>query len=155
MQVLEGKVCGVIKLTFTTAASFVPDAGQEGTPFGGGIYAGRIKVGSVVYAVVVGSRAVGGQAPNTLAYKISNSATPNTQSRNNCKANMAGMVAAGIANHPAAQWCMNYRGGGFDDWVLPSLDVLEILYRNFKPLNVNNYTTSSNNPSGSNGINPQ
>lgn len=142
------------KLTFTTAQSFVPAEGQEGQPFGGGFYGGRIKVGGNVYAIVVGSKAVGGQAPSELQWKTSQTTTPKTRSRNDCVANMNAIKAAGINRHPAAKWCTEYRGGGFDDWLLPSLDVLEVLYRNFKPLNVTNYIAESHNPSGSNGINP-
>lgn len=152
----EGSVVGESPwsdpLPFTTANSFIPDV--VGTPFGGGFYAGRIKVKNKVYAIVVGSKAIGGQSPTTLVWnntqKISN---PNS-SRNDCVANMEAIKSAGIDSHPAAKWCTTYRGGGFDDWLLPSLDVLEVLYRNFKPLNVNNYTASSENPDGSNGINP-
>ena len=39
-------------------------------------------------------------------------------------------------------------GGGHSDWCLPSKDVLEVIYRNFKPITEDNYTV------GSNGTNP-
>jgi hypothetical protein len=56
------------------------------------------------------------------------------------------MVTAGIASHPAAQFCVNLSIGGFTDWYLPARYELDIAYENLKP------TTTSNNTSW--GINP-
>ena len=140
------------KLTFTTAASFVPEA--PGAPFGGGYYAGRIQIGSQVYALVVAPRALGGDSqPSTLAWKTSNTQTAGTQSVNDGWANTQAMVSAGIAAHPAANFCKNLTIGGYNDWYLPSRDELEILYRHLKPTTqVNNVS----NPTGyqQNGVNP-
>jgi hypothetical protein len=56
------------------------------------------------------------------------------------------MVTAGIASHPAANFCVNLSIGGFTDWYLPARYELDIAYENLKP------TTTSNNTSW--GINP-
>jgi hypothetical protein len=51
------------------------------------------------------------------------------------------MVTAGIASHPAAQFCVNLSIGGYSDWYLPARYELDIAYENLKP------TTDSNNTS--------
>jgi hypothetical protein len=51
------------------------------------------------------------------------------------------MVTAGIASHPAAQFCTTRNINGFTDWYLPARYELDIAYENLKP------TTTSNNTS--------
>lgn len=46
--------------------------------------------------------------------------------------NMQDIIAEGLADHPAAEYCANYRGGGFKDWYLPSTGELMAL-QNAKP----------------------
>lgn len=133
------------KLTFTTAATFVPDV--PGAPFGGGYYAGRINVGGQIYVIVVAPKALGGEAPGTLAWKTSQTTTAGTTSTNDGQVNTNAMATAGIANHPAGQFCRGLSIGGYNDWYLPAKDELEILYRNFKPTTSANYTGSGSNPS--------
>jgi hypothetical protein len=48
---------------------------------------------------------------------------------------------AGIADHPAANFCKNLSIGGFTDWYLPALYELNIAYFNLKP------STDANNTS--------
>lgn len=141
------------KLTFSTASSFIPDESQIGVPWEGGYYVGRINVDGTHYAIVLASAQAGGVATG-LQWKTSQTTTPNTGSLYNCKANMAGAIAAGINLHPAFKFCYEYRGGGFDDWLLPSVDVLEVVYRNLKPTTQDNNTTSTGRPNGANGRNP-
>lgn len=131
------------KLTFTTAATFVPDV--PGGPFGGGYYAGRINVGGQIYAIVVAPKALGGEA--SRRWKNSNTTTAGTTSTNDGWANTNAMATAGIANHPAGQFCRGLSIGGYNDWYLPAKDELEILYRNFKPTTQANNTSSGSNPS--------
>ena len=133
------------KLTFTTAATFVPNT--PGAPFGGGYYAGRINVGGQIYALVVAPKALGGEAPGTLTWKTSQTTTAGTTSTNDGWTNTNAMAAAGIANHPAGQFCRGLSIGGFNDWYLPAKDELEILYRNFKPTTQANNTSSGANSS--------
>ena len=49
------------------------------------------------------------------------------------------------SEHPAAQFTRSLTINGYNDWYLPAVDELELLYRNFKPTIGNNYT-SSNDP---------
>lgn len=133
------------KLTFSTASSFVPDT--PGAPFGGGYYAGKINVGGQIYALVIAPKSLGGDSPSTLQWKTDVFATTGTASVNNGWANTQAMVTAGIAAHPAANFCRNLNIGGYTDWYLPSRDELEILYRSFKPTTESNYTPSGVNSS--------
>lgn len=136
------------KLTFSTATMFVPD--ELGTPWEGGFYAGRIIVNGQPHAIVVASKMEGGWFTD-IPWKNAASNTPNTNSTNDSYANMQGAIAAGISSHPAFNVCYNYRGGGYSDWLLSARDVVEIMYRNFKPSAKNNHTTSGAN---SNAIPP-
>ena len=51
------------------------------------------------------------------------------------------MVTAGIANHPAAGFCVNLSIGGHTDWYLPSRYELDIAYFNLKPDTTANNTS--------------
>lgn len=54
-----------------------------------------------------------------LQYKINGTAT----AAYNVDAgvlNMQPIIDAGLADHPAAEFCVNYREGGFSDWYLPA-----------------------------------
>lgn len=130
-------------LIFSTATTFVPD--EIGTPWEGGFYAGRIMVNDKPHAIVMASKVEGGWFRN-LQWKTSNTFTPNTDSTNDSYANMQGVLAAGISLHPASNACYTYRGGGYSDWLLGAKDVVEIMYRNFKPSAHNNNTSSGDNP---------
>ncbi len=55
-----------------------------------------------------------------------------------CAANMQALIAAGS---PAAQRVAELNINGFQDWLIPSRDVLELGYRHFKPTTVENYCT--------------
>jgi len=46
------------------------------------------------------------------------------------------------ANAPAAKACADYRGGGEDDWFLPSKDELDLMYRNLKANNFGGFQGS-------------
>ena len=124
-----------------------------GEPFGGGYFAGYISHtanGSPTHALIVAPRETGATGTGyTLStawqYKTAGTATTGTDSVFDGAANTAAMVTAGIADHPAAQFCNNLSIGGFADWYLPSYAEMNIAYFNLKP------TTNSNNvPDGSN-----
>lgn len=140
------------KLTFVTAASFVPDT--PGAPFGGGYYVGKINVDDgKQYALVVAPASLGGQNTSGLVWKTSNTQTSGTSSLNNGWNNTQAMVTAGISAHPAGNFCKNLTIGGYNDWYLPSADELEMLYRAYKPDGTSNYVNASGHPHGANGVN--
>lgn len=119
-----------------------------GEPFGGGYFAGYISHtadGNPTHALIVAPSATGATGTGytlttNLAWKTSASATVGTASTFDGAANTAAMVTAGIADHPAAQFCVNLSIGGFTDWYLPARYELEIAYFNLKPSTTANNT---------------
>jgi hypothetical protein len=117
-----------------------------GEEFGGGYFAGYISHtadGSPTHALIVAPRATGASGIfypiNTdLQWKTSNTTTTGTTSNFDGAVNTAAMVTAGIAAHPAANFCVGLNIGGFTDWYLPSPAELNIAYFNLKPDNTNN-----------------
>lgn len=123
------------------------DPANLGQPVGGGYFGGLISHtadGNPTHALIVAPAATGatgaGYALTTdLAWKTADTETAGADSDFDGVANMAAMVAAGIADHPAAQFCYNLSIGGFNDWYLPSERESDIVYFNLKP------TTTANN----------
>jgi hypothetical protein len=119
-----------------------------GEPFGGGFFAGYISHtadGNPTHALIVAPRATGatgtGYALTTnLQWKTANTTTAGAASLFDGSVNTAAMVTAGIANHPAAEFCVNLSIGGFADWYLPSFYELDIAYFNLKPNTTPNNT---------------
>jgi hypothetical protein len=120
-----------------------------GEEFGGGFFAGYISHtadGNPTHALIVAPRATGATGTGytlttMLAWKTANTATAGTTSAFDGAANTAAMVAAGIADHPAAEFCANLSIGGFTDWYLPSRYELDIAYFNMKPSTDGNNTS--------------
>jgi hypothetical protein len=124
-----------------------------GEPWGGGYFAGYISHtadGNPTHALIVAPRATGATGSSyTLttnpAWKTTNTATAGTTSLFDGAANTAAMVTAGIADHPAANFCVGLSIGGFTDWYLPARYELDIAYFNLKPGTVaNNISWGSN-----------
>jgi hypothetical protein len=122
------------------------DGVPVGTPYGGGYVAGYISHtadGNPTHALIVAPRATGATGTGytlttMLAWKTANTTTTGANSVFDGVANSAAITTAGIADHPAAQFCVNLSIGGFSDWYLPSQAEQEIAYFNLKP------TTDSN-----------
>ena len=120
-----------------------------GEPWGGGYFAGYISHtadGSPTHALIVapgatGATGTGYTLTTNLAWKTANTTTAGTTSAFDGAVNTAAMVTAGIADHPAANFCVGLSIGGFTDWYLPSISELDIAYFNLKP------STTSNNAS--------
>jgi len=120
-----------------------------GDAYEGGFFAGYISHtanGVATHALIVAPAATGATGTGyTLTtdkqWKTSNTITANTSNTYDGAANTAAMVTAGIASHPAAQFCTGLSIGGYTDWYLPARDELEIAYYNLKP------TTDSNDTS--------
>lgn len=117
-----------------------------GETWGGGYFAGYISHtanGVPTHALIVAPSAVGATGtgyPLTteLQLKTTQTATVGANSTFDGVANTAAMVAAGIADHPAAQFCVNLTISGFKEWYLPSRFELEIAYFNLKPSTTQN-----------------
>ncbi len=97
-------------------------------PLEGGFYAGRILIDGVAYALIVAPKAEGERKDGIWIRNYKD--VPAARSYNDGRGNTAAMAAAGST---LAQWAMDLRIGGFDDWYIPALDELEICYRYLKP----------------------
>ena len=105
-----------------------------GAATGGGFYAGRIRVGDVLYALVVAPKAEG--EIGDAAWNKSLKSITGSLSYCDGPANTRAMAEGGS---PLAQWALDLRVGGNDDWYLPSQDELEIIYRSLKPTDTKNW----------------
>ena len=120
-----------------------------GDAYQGGFFAGYISHtanGVATHALIVAPAATGATGTGyTLTtnkqWKTSNTTTAGTTSTYDGAANTAAMVTAGIASHPAAQFCTGLSIGGYTDWYLPAYLEMDIAYYNLKP------TTDSNDTS--------
>jgi hypothetical protein len=123
----------------------VPNIGDA---FLGGFFAGYISHtanGVATHALIVAPRATGASGTGypvttNYAWKTTTTTTTGTTSTFDGRANTDAMIAAGIADHPAAQFCVNLTIGGFTDWYLPSRFELDIAYFNLKPTIASNNT---------------
>lgn len=131
------------EFAFTTADQFLPTV--FGQPFGGGFYMGVMRFSDGDYLIIDAGKA----SETSLAYKTDNTADSGTASFHDGWANTN---AINDALHPAAKYCRDYRGGGFNDWYLPARDEHELRYRNGKPDTAANQT-GSRPESGSHGGN--
>jgi hypothetical protein len=124
-----------------------------GEAWGGGYFAGYISHtadGNPTHALIVAPRATGATGTGytlttNLQWKTTNTTTAGTSSSFDGAANTAAIVTAGIADHPAAQFCVNLSIGGFTDWYLPARYELDIAYFNLKPSTTANSTSWGSN----------
>jgi hypothetical protein len=120
-----------------------------GEAFGGGYFAGYISHtadGNPTHALIVAPRSTGATGTGytlttMLQWKTAQTSTTGTTSTFDGVANTAAMVTAGIADHPAAEFCKNLSIGGYTDWYLPSRLEQDIAYFNLKPNSTANTTT--------------
>lgn len=111
------------------------------TPFAGGFYAGKIMVAGTAYALIVAPKAEG---ETELPWNESDDRVTGAESFNDGAANTAAMLQAGS---DLAKWAAGLNIDGYADWYIPSLDELEVIYRNLKP------TTETNTLYARSGIN--
>jgi len=125
-----------------------------GDAFEGGFFAGLISHtadSNPTHALIVAPRDTGATGTGytlttNLLWKTENTTTANPSSSFNGAANTAAMVTAGIADHPAAEFCVNLNIGGYSDWYLPARYELDIAYENLKPTTASNDTSEGINP---------
>ncbi len=115
---------------------------EIGAPFQGGFYAGLIKTGDNIFAII--------NAPKKFELKGAwgeyGKKIEGASSTNDC---MACTVAMAEAGSELAKSVLALDIDGFTDWAIPSRDVVEINYRNFKPTEQENYCSyrDGDNPS--------
>ena len=96
-----------------------------GAAFEGGFFAGTISHtadGVATHALIVAPAASGYNGQGALQWKTTDTTTAGTNSTFDGYANTAAMETAGLANHPAANYCRGLTIGGFTDWYLPARD---------------------------------
>lgn len=123
--------------------SKIPAVGDN---YGGGFFVGQLTIGGLVYNIIVAPKATG-QSATALTYRTSTTVFAGNTSTNDGALIRDNMIAVGIANFPAQQYCTNLNIGGKTDWYLPTQDELELAYRVMKPSTAVNITTSGKNPS--------
>jgi len=136
-----------------TTPDLITDAGKFIESAGGYYAGGNILVDGKEYAIIIAPKELG-EYNGTIQWKTSQTTTSGANSTYNGKANMDAIVAAGLSDHPAAQYCANLDINGFNDWHLPAPDELEICYRFLKPTTADNYTSSRALHDAVNGTNP-
>lgn len=111
-----------------------PEAGQ---PYGGGYYAGKMNYGvpGEDYRLIVAPE--GAIAPG-LDWKTSDT----VDAANSVLDGWANSEAKNTATYPAIKACRDYRGGGFDDWYMPSYYEMLLLMYKFKLTTATNDTTT-------------
>jgi hypothetical protein len=152
---------GLNDVAFLAAASAAAGPGFDfldpaniGQPVEGGFFAGLISHtadGNPTHALIVAPRETGASGggytlTTNLQWKTGATATAGTSSDFDGAANTAAMVAAGIADHPAAEFCVNLSIGGFADWYLPARWELDVAYFHLKPTTAGNNTNWGDNP---------
>lgn len=97
-----------------------------GDPFEGGyVLSTAIKSGRIEILIIADK-----SAETSLQWKTANTSTPGTSGETDGWANTNAM---NNTDHPAAKYCRDYRGGGFDDWYLPAKDELNLFWLNIAP----------------------
>jgi hypothetical protein len=104
-----------------------------GTALAGGFYVGRIRRGDEVRALIAAPKAEG------QLIDVWNSTYKRVDGALSFNDGLANTIAMADAGSKPAKKVRDLRIGGFDDWYIPSLDELEIAYRNLKPTTEENY----------------
>lgn len=95
--------------------------------FQGGYYIGDIEDQGQMYKVLVAPIEADVYG---LQWGTTNSATAGTDSLTDGWSNTWSM---NIGDHPAASHCLDYRGGGHDDWYMPAKNELNLFWLNIAP----------------------
>jgi hypothetical protein len=123
---------------FMAAGGSLPPIGEA---YQGGYVAGYIShtANSVpTHILIVAPKSTG--ETTSLSWKTSSTSTSGATSVFDGYANTQAMITAGIADHPAANFCVGLSIGGYTDWYLPARLELDIAYFHLKPTTGNNTT---------------
>ena len=104
-----------------------------GTAMEGGFFGGVINVDGTHKGVIWAPKMAG--EIRSIIFQGDES-VEGARSPNDCAANMQALLAA---DSPAAQQIAQLNINGFQDWLIPSRDVLELGYRHFKPTTDGNW----------------
>jgi hypothetical protein len=109
-----------------------PEGIPAGTPYGGGYFVSLFTYsgGNPTHALIVAPKASG--ELSAAQWKTTQTTTAGTTSPTDGAVNTAAMVTAGIADHPAAEFCVGLSIGGFTDWYLPAASELATAYNLLK-----------------------
>lgn len=119
----------------TSDSTYVPEDDPPLLPteigefFQGGYYIGDIKDQGKHYKILVAPK---DSEVYGLRWKTNNTATLGTVSSTDGWSNT---LAMNSPDHPAAMYCINYLGGGHDDWYMPAKDELNLFWVNISPNN--------------------
>lgn len=100
---------------------------QVGDYIGGGVYAGIDTIDATDYHIISGDA---DSEDYGLEWKTSRTTTTGTDSDTDGLANTQAMETAGLADHPAAGYCLAYTGGGHNDWHMPARNQLLLIHAN-------------------------
>ncbi len=106
-----------------------------GAAFGGGFYAGLINVAGETFALVVSPKLFGEFKGR---WNASDASVLGAEDYADGLANTNAMAAAGSELAAAVRGAVIE---GFDDWYIPARDELELIYRNLKPTDRENYAS--------------
>lgn len=102
-----------------------------GCPMDGGFYAGDIQYpNGQWYRLIVADVSADVYG---LQWKTADTDTQDSYEYEDGVTNTDAMIAVGVEDHPAANHCVNYDGGGYADWYMPALDELYTIYQNLGP----------------------
>lgn len=133
---------------FVTGDELVPGGAMEG-----GYFAGYMNpTDGPRYALIISPKDSG---ENSLKFNTDGSSVTGTDSFWDGLSNTENIMSHHTASrNEAAIFCAGLTIAGFDDWYLPSLDELELMYRNLKPSDYENYVGGQHGTSYQAGYNP-
>lgn len=102
---------------------------EYGKPFEGGFYGGLININSKIYAIVWAPKST--QIKEKIYVKKANAFDTADSSSNT--------IALADAGSPLAKAALAANINGYNDWLIPARDVLELGYRMLKPSRNRNY----------------
>jgi hypothetical protein len=113
-----------------------------GAELAGGFYTGIIQTEGQLFALITAPK----ELELTGEWGAYGTEVEGAKSQNNCPANTIAMAEAGSE---LAQKVVLIKHAGFNDWAIPSIDALEMMYRAFKPSTEENFCSfrDGNNPS--------